>query len=208
MNMNMNENYILLEANEEFSVCKPLHDGTLLFSTNGATWAAEKKEMQSKGGRLYLRGQGNTYVQRLEIRSNKTCRIKLSGNIESLLDFETVEKGMHPVMGNYTYATLFSSAHITSASALKLPASTLAKACYEGMFCKCTSLTEAPELPATTLAASCYEGMFDSCASLTAAPELPATTLAYSCYDRMFYGCTSLTAAPKMPANTDEGKTF
>ena len=98
--MNMNENYILLEANEEFSVCKPVHDGTLLFSTDGASWSAEKKEMKSKNGRLYLRGRGNTYVRELKIKSNETCRIKLSGNIESLLDFETVEKGKHPVMGN------------------------------------------------------------------------------------------------------------
>ena len=125
----MNENYFLLEANEEFSACLPQHDGSLLFSTDGASWFTEKKEMKSKNGRLYLRGRGNTYVRCLKVRSNETCRIKLSGNIESLLDFETVEKGMHPVMGNYTFATLFSSAHITSASALKLPASTLAKAC-------------------------------------------------------------------------------
>ena len=199
---NMEKACILLEANEEFSACLLQHDGTLLFSTDGASWSTEKKEMQSKNGRLYLRGRGNTYALDLEIRSNETCRIKLSGNIESLLDFETVEKGRHPVMGACTFARLFSSSCITDASALKLPATTLAKACYEGMFCECTSLTAAPELPATTLAEGCYSEMFRDCASLTKAPELPATTLAAYCYSGMFRGCTSLTAAPELPAIT------
>ena len=34
------------------------------------------------------------------------------------------------------------------------------------MFYGCTSLTTAPELPATTLAEACYSGMFCDCTSL------------------------------------------
>ena len=61
------------------------------------------------------------------------------------------------------------------------------------MFFDCTSLTEAPEqLPATTLAKKCYYGMFSGCTGLTAAPELPATALVDSCYEEMFMGCKKL----------------
>ena len=70
------------------------------------------------------------------------------------------------------------------------------------MFSRCTSLTVAPELPATTLAKYCYDQMFSKCTSLTVAPELPATTLAEYCYNKMFYECTSLVVAPELPATT------
>ncbi len=58
-------------------------------------------------------------------------------------------------------------------------------------------------LPATTLAKSCYEGMFSGCTSLQTAPVLPATTLAESCYYAMFYGCTSLNYIEMMATNID-----
>ena len=85
---------------------------------------------------------------------------------------------------------------------LLLPATTLAKSCYSGMFGNCTSLTTAPELPATTLADGCYGFIFFGCTSLTTAPELPATTLAEDCYAYMFYSCTGLKNAPELPATT------
>ena len=84
----------------------------------------------------------------------------------------------------------------------ELPATTLASGCYASMFCGCKSLTKAPELPATTLAQWCYYYMFNGCPSLTKAPELPATTLAPNCYQYMFTGCRSLTEAPELPATT------
>ena len=86
----------------------------------------------------------------------------------------------------------------------ELPATTMKKDCYYGMFCYCTALTTAPVLPATTLAKDCYEFMFYGCKALTQAPALPATTLAEGCYYSMFSGCTSLTEAPALPATTLE----
>lgn len=47
-------------------------------------------------------------------------------------------------------------------------------------------------LPATTLTKGCYCGLFTQFACITTAPELPATTLASSCYDGMFYKCKNL----------------
>ena len=55
-----------------------------------------------------------------------------------------------------------------------------------------TSLTKAPVLPATTLAKGCYQFMFNSCRSLTKAPALPATNLSDYCYYYTFWGCQSL----------------
>lgn len=60
-------------------------------------------------------------------------------------------------------------------------------------------------LPATKLARGCYERMFSGCKNLTKAPELPATTLALRCYKRMFSGCTSLTNAYVKAAYTSYG---
>ena len=62
-----------------------------------------------------------------------------------------------------------------------------------GMFTSCTNLTTALQiLPATTLARSCYQEMFQGCTSLTTAPELPATTLIENCYRNMFIYCENL----------------
>ena len=60
------------------------------------------------------------------------------------------------------------------------------------MFAGCSALTSPPSLPATTLAVACYAGMFNRCKSLTYAPELPATSLEEGCYSGMFEHCSRL----------------
>lgn len=49
------------------------------------------------------------------------------------------------------------------------------------MFIECTSLTTAPELPATTLVRLCYSGMFNSCSKLNYVKCLATDISAYSC---------------------------
>jgi len=166
-------------------------------------------------GRLYLKAVTNGwgrlsgywgYVQDW-IHINCESPFNVGGNIMSLLygnsfmnktDFLTVETDLT----SYTIAfgNLFEEANIVSAANLILPATTLQKGCYQGMFHNCRNLTAAPALPATTLHYTCYASMFSGCTSLTQAPALPATTLQYCCYQSMFYGCTSLTEAPELPA--------
>ena len=68
---------------------------------------------------------------------------------------------------------------------------TVVEYAFSSLFTGCKSLTKAPVLPATTLAKGCYWGMFLN-TSLTKAPELPATTLADLCYQTMFYTCSEL----------------
>ena len=157
---------------------------------------------------LYLRGTGNTALSyHNETEDTYTgwvidgTDVRCNGNIETLLDYATVETGQHPAMANFCFSSLFSGcAALTQAPAL--PATTLVAGCYDEMFVGCTSLTQAPALPATTLAEQCYFLMFQNCTGLIKAPVLPATTLVVGCYGGMFYGCTSLAQAPALPATT------
>ena len=157
---------------------------------------------------LYLRGTGNTMLSYHDETEDiykgwviNGTDVRCDGNIETLLDYATVETGQHPAMANYCFCSLFSGcAALTKAP--DLPATTLVEGCYSSMFSGCTSLTQAPALPATTLAGTCYAYMFYGCTGLTQAPALPATTLANECYGYMFYGCTGLIQAPALPATT------
>ena len=185
-------------------------DGTLEYFASNKTWTTwdgttTLSSVENDGEHvLYLRGTGNTVIT----GDNQNYRwvltgsdISCIGNIENLLDYETVVSGNHPTMANYCYANMFRDC-TSLIQAPELPATTLASQCYSYMFQGCTSLIQAPALPATTLTYNCYANMFRDCTSLTQAPTLPATTLASQCYSWMFQGCTSLTKAPELPATT------
>ena len=117
------------------------------------------------GQKVLIRGNNNTYVGS-GFRRGFSCftaskQIDVNGNIMSLIYGDNFkEQYSFPGGTNYNFQNIFNSAPIVSAENLILPATTLAKSCYENMFEGCTSLTTAPKLPATTLAKSCYENMF------------------------------------------------
>ena len=168
--------YLSFIGNEDFTLktgnASKNWDGTLECSTDKSTWNTwDGTEISSSGGKLYLRGTGNTkitgnsYDYRFVFTGTSALKIACKGNIENLLDYETVSAGGHPAMAN---------------------------SCYAYMFRGCASLTTAPALPAITLAEYCYSRMFDGCTALTTAPSLPATTLTGYCYSRMFDGCTNI----------------
>ena len=140
--------------------------------------------------------QGDNYTH---FGSDVKCYIY--GNIMSLVDETDFAKATE-LTGDYAFQLLFSVFRNLSnhpSRKLVLPAMTMTKECYYGMFFG-SGLTEAPALPAQKLAERCYKNMFYGCSSLTAAPELPATTLKKQCYYGMFQNCTSLTTAPLLPA--------
>ena len=210
--------------------------GTLYYSTDTTTWnewdgttAIESAE-NSGNQKIYMRGSGNFNITGFNSSAKWVLtgdKISCNGNIENLLDFETVVRGKHPEMGDYCYYQMFNGCTSLATppelpatiltdrcysmmfegctsleQAPELPATTLADSCYYQMFNRCTSLEQAPALPATTLADYCYYGMFKYCTSLVAAPELPAMDLTFQCYREMFQGCTSLVVAPELPATT------
>ena len=204
--------YLSFIGNEDFTLktynTTKNWDGTLEYSTDASTWNTwNGTEISSVGSKLYLRGTGNTKITgdssnyRFVFTGTSTLKIACKGNIENLLDYETISAGGHPNMATDCYSSMFFSC-TSLTTAPTLPATTLANNCYRSMFFSCTSLTTAPKLPATTLADSCYGSMFNRCTSLTTVPKLPATTLADNCYRSMFFGCTSLTTASELPATT------
>ena len=180
-------------------------DGTLEYYNNGVwtTWdgiTTLSSEQYYDNYVLYFRGTGNTVITGNAVITGDTAHYKwvltgsdisCIGNIETLLDYATVEAGNHPTMGDYCYFAMFFGC-TSLIQAPELPATTLASYCYMGMFLGCTSLTQAPSLPATTLESNCYNGMFLGCTSLTKTPVLPATNLTTYCYSYMFEGCTKL----------------
>ena len=107
-------------------------------------------------------------------------QIKLSGNIQSLLNYS------NSCTPYCYYQTFLNCDSLIDANDLKLPATTLANNCYSNMFRNCTSLSAAPELPASEMVDSCYDYMFYGCTSLSSAPALPANILADRCYRHMF----------------------
>ena len=189
------------------NVSSPKWDGTMEYCNGGKwkTWdgSAIASTKTESGQRVYIRGIGNTKVTGGSAGKwglNGTD-IECNGNIENLLDYETVAAGEHPTMAVSCFAYMFYKC-ISLTTAPSLPATTLAESCCSYMFYDCRNLTTAPSLPATTLAESCYMNMFYNCINLTTAPSLPATTLAESCYAQMFYNCSKLTTVPSLPAAT------
>ena len=210
--------YLSFIGNEDFTLktanTTKNWDGILEYSTDTKTWNTwNGTEISSAGSKLYLRGTGNTKITgdspdySFVFTGTGNLKIACKGNIENLLDYETVSSGDHPTMASYCYRTMFYGC-TSLTTAPELPATTLADHCYDNMFYWCSLLTTAPELPATTLAEYCYSNMFNGCTSLTTAPALPATTLAMGCYNGMFYGCTALTTAPALPATTLAGNCY
>ncbi len=174
-------------------------DGTIEYSTDALTWNTweDSATISSYNNVLYLRGIGNTKmsansmpVYSFKFTGTDTLKIACEGNIENLLDYETVSAGGHPTMAEYCYNNLFGNCkYLTIAP--ELPATKLSNYCYQNMFKGCTSLTIAPELPATVMYNSCYSNMFKNCTLLTTIPSLPATDLVNS-YTSMFNGCTNI----------------
>lgn len=209
-------------------------DGTLYYSTDNSTYtewdgtttisaAATNNVYQ-----LYLRGTGNTYLTG-STASSTVARWSLSGtsiysegNLDALLDHETVLSRGTPTRAAYTFSYLLSLNeelksspelpsmvvylygynclfyHTGIVHAPELPAMTLSESCYRSMFSECSSLIEAPKLPAKITAAYCYYYMFKQCTSLTEAPELPAIYTYSYCYAGMFRDCSNLTKAPSI----------
>lgn len=212
--------YLTFSSDSPFSISTTNEskswDGTLECSTDTENWSEwDGTEVNSsEDGKLYFRGSNNSVISMADpdewiinswvLNGNA---ISCSGNIENLLDWQTIASGEHPQMGFGCYSAMFEGCSSLTTPP-ELSATTLEESCYGGMFSGCTSLTTAPELPAIILEESCYSGMFSDCTSLATPPTLPATTLAYSCYQGMFAGCASLTTPPELPATTLAGECY
>ena len=184
------------------------HVISLEYSTDKSNWLPfiideTSVTLSNVGDKVYIRADGsnNGFGGLCHFTSTKT--VNVGGNIMYLMDGTGSKTNFDTQKDEKAFSSLFEDmVKLRDASALVLPATTLAPFCYSEMFSGCNSLTKAPALPATTLARSCYSEMFRTCSSLTEAPALPATTLATYCYKEMFARCNLLTKAPELPATT------
>jgi len=198
-------NSLKFSSDDNFTLSAPKKwDGTLEYTNdNGNTWTEwDGSELSGIANKpIYLRGIGNSKITGGYYNWRFTGKYCI-GNIENLLDYQTVANNEHPTMGANCYYRMFQNC-TTLITVPELPATILSAYCYYGMFEGCTNLTTAPELPATTLADSCYCYMFKDCTSITTLPELIATTLIKICYSSMFQGCTAIKLST---TQTDEYK--
>lgn len=178
-------------------------DGTLEYSNDAQVWTVwdgtTSLPALNDGNKysLFLRGTGNSVVSGTLTKSfiiNGTA-VSCSGNIETLLDYASVARRIHPTMGADCFRGLFleCTALISASDLLSV---SLSENCYRSMFEGCTSLVLPPKMLAISLAPYCCTSMFYGCNSLTTAPFLPALTMEPFCYYEMFGGCTSLVSTP------------
>lgn len=103
-------------------------------------------------------------------------------------------------LADYCYKSMFNGC-TSLKNAPDLPTKKVPREAYSYMFNGCTSLTTAPaELPATELAKYCYERMFCGCKVLENAPDLPAENVPLEAYSSMFSNCFALKKMPKISA--------
>ena len=183
------------------------------YSVGGGNWTRFTKTVENIAfggalGNLRLRGKSiygtatsTSNYSKISF-SNAKVSVKCTGDIRTLIDYTTYSK---VETGYARFDNLFQNCTALT-SAPELPATNLAKFCYEYMFEGCTALTSAPELPATNLENYCYRYMFNGCTSLETAPALKATSLVTYCYKSMFYGCTKLSSVTMLATDVSGDK--
>ena len=206
--------YLTFSSEDDFTIAiynkKKNWNGTLYTSTDATTWTEwdGKNAVSSSNGLLYLRGSNNTYYTRSVGSQGKlvitaTSGVNCSGNLETILDWETVENGLHPTLEFYgmNYMFMDCSALVSAPELLFDDVPTYA---LSYLFENCVNLVNGPSiLPATTVASAAYQGMFYNCPSLVNGPsEISATTLYRATCRDMFYGCSSLVIGPEICATT------
>lgn len=212
-------------------------DGTLQTSIDGKTWqdytAGNTVTADSDKKVIYIRGIEN---KRINVNNNNYSGflniggsdISVSGDLNSLLDYKTVENGDEPESAAGAFFALFKDNNgITDASDLLLSRPTVKSYEYAKLFHNCTGLkyapteikatsvefmgcaemfynakiTTAPRIYAEKLGYYAFYGTFSTCSKLVDVQEvLPATELAWYCYKDMFTRCSSLKTAPALPA--------
>lgn len=162
------------------------------YSTDGITWRTLSSNNQAinlanvgdyvmfRGTNASYNGDGQFVVETTAATARNVTRSPISmirariyGNIMSLINKSEFSSLTSLSAANEgAFKNLFKDCPIDASSndgekALVLPATTLVKDCYNGMFQGCTTLEKAPELPAPTLVENCYSGMFQGCSNLS-----------------------------------------
>ena len=191
-------------------------NGTIEYSADTVNWYTwdptgvngQQYATSNAQGHLYLRGSNNSHLCTSGTSSTNGAwwfpymadgKVEIKGNIETILDYQTVAQGNHPTMDNYCYKSLFvRNTYIGDASKLEMPATTIPQYAYYYMFAECSNLTDAPTiLPALSGNNYAYSSMFENCTSLITPPKIALTSFSGTrCCLNMFYGCSSMSKIP------------
>lgn len=117
-------NYVTFSSPSSFSITPDdLQSPVFEYSTDGISWIQYVGDPMnsSSDGKLYLRGIGNSgFGNNIETAQiaymwyiSGDDDITISGNIENLLDYETVANGGHPGMDSYCFGGIFGSGFVT-----------------------------------------------------------------------------------------------
>ena len=172
-----------------------LWDGTMEYSVDSINWNVWDGTLIDGTNKLYLRGTNNTkakgLVNWMVFDGNG---ISVAGNVETLLDYKTVQAGNHPTIAESTFQWIFRNVlAITDASGLIIGCSVIPKnGCY-GMFEGCSNLEKPPIFKAKDLYDLAYYEMFWNCTKLNAISAMPETSAERDrCYGSMYKGCVKI----------------
>ena len=213
-------------------------DCTIQYNLNHGGWTDYTSPFTiNAGDKVQFQGLNNTYAKSdtdyHRYYVSDSCFVY--GNLMSLVKGSACAT-VNTLEADYTFCNLFkytlgygNKIKSHEKKAIALPATTLTKGCYWGLFYQCRGMKIAPDLPAeqmkencyremfydnritalpdfntTQLADGCFWGMFSNCEILASVPStlLPAMTLAKSCYRNMFSNCKKIDSAPYLPAQT------
>lgn len=145
-------------------------DGNLEYSIDGGiVWRDFPHETYVDSGInniILMRGSGNTKLTgQVKLFDFDGTNIRCLGNIENLLDYQTVAAGKHPVPADYAFRSMFDG---------------------------CTNLIAGPDVSSVILTNGCLAEFYSGCTALAELPVFQQKTFgALSCWS-MCYGCIAL----------------
>ena len=172
---------------------EPIED--IQYSKNNGTWflyTYGTKISVVTGDKIRWKGtikDGNHYHYYSVF--HPTADYKVYGNPLSLLKNDRFVDEPDAIYEDAYYHLFYGNGTLKDASGLALPATTMAKFCYYGMFQGCTKLTTGPALPATTLADFCYAHMYEECRNLNHVICLATNKSASDCTTDWLYKVSS-----------------
>lgn len=186
-------------------------DGILEYSLDGESWVVwEGTSIDTQSSTVYLRGTNNTYLTGgsnysgsyfLNIREylGGLYSLRIIGDIEMLLDYNTAMAGNHPVQAINCCRGLFyvgsgSQSSLYDASGLVISYAS-AQSAMRSMFMGQSQLVYGPRITAPDTGATMidtFRTMFNGCTRLTTLNKLYILHYGLDCCNSMYYGCSSI----------------
>lgn len=172
--------------------------------TSSTTEQSLTSDNLNANDKIIIKGNNNSYASKIDntVYYNTfggTAKVKVSGNIMSLLYGDNFKNKIELVESYSFYSLFYQYTNLISSKYLILPATTLKSYCYYNMFRGCANMIDVPNLPAIELTSNCYYAMFRGCTSIVKTQKLPAKYLSAGCYAAMFMDCTSLVSTYDLP---------